>query len=189
MTRDEPDWMRIASDTALMEAIANGRNEALRGLMAELTPPLLRLASSILPKPAEAEDIVQEAFLRLWRAAPDWRPQARVKTWLHTIVYRLSIDSLRKARNQPVQLGEAWLDVPDERPTPEESLAQSDQSQRLDAMIAALPPRQRAAISLCYAQELSQAEAARVLECTEEAYEALLGRARRKLREMLQGQS
>jgi RNA polymerase sigma-70 factor, ECF subfamily len=189
MTRQEPDRDPIASDAALLKAIANGRHAALRDRMARLTPPLLRLASSILPSPAEAEDVLQEAYLRLWRAAPEWRPGARVSTWLHTVVYRLSLDRLRRARNLPLEQGDRWLDAPDERATPEEALARRDQARLLEDMIATLPPRQRAAISLCYAQELSQAEAAAVLECTQEAYEALLGRARRKLRELLSEQT
>lgn len=172
-----------------MEAIASGQDAALRALMGDLSPALLRLASSLLRNSAEAEDVVQEAFLRLWRAAPDWRPAARVSTWLHTVVYRLCLDRLRRARSRPLEAGDQWLDAPDESATPEEALARSDQERLLESMIAALPPRQRAAISLCYAQDLSQAEAAAVLECTEEAYEALLGRARRKLREGLSRQT
>jgi RNA polymerase sigma-70 factor (ECF subfamily) len=178
------DRGRIASDAASMRAMAGGEEAALRRVMADLTPTLARFAGTLAAS-ADIEDVLQEAFLRLWRAAPDWRPEARISTFLHTIVYRLCVDRLRRRRRLAESTDEAWLDLPDDQPDPEQRLLSADRRERIERALAALPPRQRAAMSLCYGEDLTQAEAAATLGCTQEAYEALLGRARRALRAAL----
>jgi RNA polymerase sigma-70 factor (ECF subfamily) len=92
------DRERVAFDRALMARIAAGDQTAFAGVAREQAPRLLRFVRSLLAdSPAEAEEIVQEALLRLWRQAADWRPQGRISTWLHQVTYRLSIDSLRRS--------------------------------------------------------------------------------------------
>lgn len=178
------DRDQIATDAALLQAAAGGDQRAFAALMRRESPRLLRVAVSMLHGSGEAEEVVQEAFLKLWQAAPDWEPRARAGTWLHQVVYRLAIDRLRRRRpGLDVENLEAVL--PSGDPTPE-ALAEEDERARLigEAMDR-LPPRQRMAVMLAHHQGLPQAEAASVLEVTEDAYESLLARARRRLKELV----
>jgi RNA polymerase sigma-70 factor (ECF subfamily) len=170
-----------------MEAVAAGDQAAFARLMAEQSPRLLRFVSALLGSVADAEELVQEALIRLWRQAEDWRPDGLVSTWLHRVAYRLAIDAIRR-RKTSVGL-EGLEDVlPDDSLPHDERLVRDEESRRLSRAIDALPERQRTALLLCHFQELSQAEAAAVMGIGEHAYESLLARARRKLRGMMTGE-
>ena len=175
----------IARDGARLARVAEGDDAAFAMIAAEETPRLLRFLASILGSgTAEAEEIAQEALVRLWRQAPDWQPEARVGTWLHRVAYRLAVDTLRRRR--PMVGVEAVEDVvADEAPEPEASLIRADDARALRAAVESLPERQRTAIALCHFQGLGQAEAAMVMDVSEAAYESLLARARRRLRALL----
>ena len=140
-----------------------------------------RLAYRLLGDEFEAEDVAQEAFLKLWSHVSDWQPgRARLSTWLHRVASNACYDRLRKRRE--ALPGEA-LDAEDDRPG---AHAQLERRQRWDALQTAmmgLAPKERTALTLCYDEALPQREAAKVLELTEKAYESLLVRARRKLKE------
>lgn len=174
----------IAEDAALMDAIAGGNQRVFAALMRRETPRLLRVATGLLSSSAEAEEVVQEGFLKLWQAAPDWQPRARAGTWLHQVVYRLAIDRLRKRRpNVDVENVEAVLASAD--PMPDEVSEDAERDRLVADAMAQLPPRQRMAVMLAHYQGLSQAEASAVLEVSEDAYESLLARARRRLKELV----
>jgi RNA polymerase sigma-70 factor, ECF subfamily len=176
---------RIRLDQALMARIAAGDQSAFVTVAAAETPRLLRFAFSLLPdSPAEAEEIVQEALFRLWRQADGWRPRAKVATWLHQVVYRLAIDSLRR-RRPSVELDALESEADEETVAPEMRLIRIDNVNAVRVAVAALPERQRSALALCHFQELNQADAAAVMGIGERAYESLLARARRRLRELL----
>jgi len=184
MDSASPDRRRILADAALMSSIASGDSGAFARLMREQGPRLLRLATPMLRDGAEAEDVLQEAFLRLWRAAPGWRPSARIGTWLHTVVYRLVIDRIR-ARRVHVALDTVQDLLPATAAPADELLADFERQDAFARALDQLPPRQQAALVLAYDKELSQAEASVVLGCTQEAYESLLARGRRRLREIV----
>jgi RNA polymerase sigma factor (sigma-70 family) len=131
----------------------------------------------------EAEDVAQEAFLRIWQHAPRWREgEARFDTWLHRVALNLCYDRLRKQRDEPAdQLPEAA----DPGPLPDARLDARSRDQRVQAALAGLPARQREALVLNYYQELSNVEAASLMGITVEALESLLARARRNLRAQL----
>jgi RNA polymerase sigma-70 factor (ECF subfamily) len=179
------DRDRILADQALMVAIARGDDIVFARLVGELSPRLLRFARSMLTSsPAEAEEVVQEALLRLWQKAEGWQPHGRISTWLHQVIYRLCIDNLRRRRpSVPIEAVESELE--DEGLAPEDRLVRIDEVEAVQAAIARLPERQRIALLLCHFQNLSQAEASTVMALGESAYESLLARARRKLRAML----
>jgi RNA polymerase sigma-70 factor (ECF subfamily) len=163
-----------------------GRNEpaAVRDMVARKLPRLLALASRILGDRIEAEDVAQEAFLRIWRQAPNWQPgQARFETWLHRVVLNLCYDRLRQRREESVA---APPDRPDPGPAPDHALGERAEQKQIESALAALPERQRAAIVLQYYQELSNIEAADVMGVSVEALESLLARARRNLRAYLE---
>jgi len=181
------DGDAIARDQARLARIAAGDEAAFAALVAEQTPRLLRFASSILGTgQAEAEELVQEALIRLWQQAEAWQPDGRISTWLHRVTYRLAIDVLRR-RRPTVGIEAVEETLEDAGPEPEARLIRVEDVRALRAAVESLPERQRTAIALCHFQGLSQAEAAAVLEVSEAAYESLLARARRRLRTLLAG--
>ncbi len=170
-------------DDELLARVAAGDPSAVRALVARKLPRLLALAGRMLGDAAAAEDVAQEAFLRVWRQAPKWRSgAARFDTWLHRVALNLCYDRLRKRRE--VAYAEP-PDQPDEAPGPERGLEAEDTGRRVAAALAALPDRQREAVVLCHYQELGNIEAARLMGVSVEALESLLGRARRALRARL----
>ena len=139
-----------------------------------------RLAYRLLGDEFEAEDVAQEAFMKLWSHAPDWQPgRARLSTWLCRVATNACYDRLRKRR--PSLPGEG-LDPADERPGQLVVLERTERWDALQAAMMELEPRQRLAMSLCYDEALPQREAAAVMEMTEKAYESLLVRARKALK-------
>lgn len=170
-----------------MAAIATGDTRVFARLVTEMTPVLLRFTQSILvASPGEAEEVVQEALVRLWQRADDWQPNGRIATWLHRVAYRLSIDTLRK-RRPSVAIEDVAETIADGGPLASARLSHADEVRAIRAAVAALPERQRSAIVLCHFQGLSQAEAAAVMGIGEHAYESLLARARRSLRATVAG--
>lgn len=170
-------------DEALLARVAEGEPGAVRALVGRKLPRILGLANRMLGDAGEAEDVAQEAFLRVWRQAPKWRSgQARFDTWLHRVTLNLCYDRLRRRR-------EVVMDDPpeqaDEGPAPDRGLAAQDAGRRVTQALQALPDRQREAIVLCHYQELGNIEAAAVMGVTVEALEGLLGRGRRALRAAL----
>jgi RNA polymerase sigma-70 factor (ECF subfamily) len=170
-------------DEALLARVADGDPAAVRALVARKLPRLMSLAQRMLGDAAEAEDVAQEAFVRIWRQAPKWRPgRAKFDTWLHRVALNLCYDRLRRRREIPT-------DVPPEQtdpgPAPDRGLEAAGTATRVKAALAALPDRQREAIVLCHYQELGNIEAAAIMGVTVEALESLLGRGRRALRAAL----
>jgi len=174
--------MERESDEALMLRIAKGDEQAFRQLAGRYAIRAAGLARRITGNDADAEEIVQEALLRVWINAPRWRPQAAFRTWFYRIVFNLCLNKKRRAPFYPL---EAAGDPPDPAPDASARMEQADTHRRVAAAIAELPERQRAAIILTYENELGNAEAADVLGSTVSAFEALLIRAKRQLREQL----
>jgi RNA polymerase sigma-70 factor (ECF subfamily) len=140
-------------------------------------------AGRILADSAEAEDVAQETFLRLWREADRWQPRARLSAWLFRVAYNLCIDRIRKRRGM---IGfDTIADPPSPARNAEERLAEAEIAARVEQAIGALPARQRAAIALVHQQGLGNIEAASVLGISVEALESLLARGRRQLKDIL----
>jgi RNA polymerase sigma factor (sigma-70 family) len=170
-------------DEALLARVAEGDAAAVRALVGRKLPRLMSLGQRMLGDAAEAEDVAQEAFLRVWKQAPRWRPgRAKFDTWLHRVALNLCYDRLRRRR-------EIVTDQPPEQadpgPAPDRGLEARDTSARVSRALGALPDRQREAIVLCHYQELGNIEAAAVMGVSVEALESLLGRGRRALRATL----
>ncbi|WP_332767337.1 RNA polymerase sigma factor [Phenylobacterium sp.] len=170
-------------DEALLARVAAGDPAAIRSLVARKLPRLLALAGRMLGESAEAEDVAQETFVRAWKQAGNWKPGgARFDTWLHRVALNLCYDRLRRRR-------EVAMDHPPDRaddgPGPDRGLQARDVGRRVAAAMAALPDRQREAVSLCHYQEVSNIEAAALMGVSVEALESLLSRGRRALRAAL----
>lgn len=144
------------------------------------------VAYRVLGNSADAEDIAQEVFLKVWQHAASWRPgQALFSTWLHTVTVNLCRDRLRKRRETGL---EDAAEIADGRHDAEKTLHSSKVSHVVDQALASLPERQRVALTLCHYQGLSNIEAASIMDVSVEAVESLLSRARRGLRVKLQDQ-
>ncbi len=148
-------------------------------------PRAYAIARRILTRDGEAEDAAQEAFTKIWVNAKDYAPEkAKFTTWMHRIVMNVSLDMARKKRPMAVE-DEVLQAVPDERDTAEAIVAEREESALVQAAIAELPAQQRAAITLCYTEEYTNAEAAQMMGVHIKALEGLLVRARKTLRERL----
>jgi len=170
-------------DDGLMRGVAKGDPAAVQALTARKAPRVLALARRMLGDAAEAEDVAQETFLRLWRRAPSWKPgSARLDTWIHRVALNLCYDRLRRRREIVTS---DPPDRPDPGPAPDQGLISADVGRKVRAALTALPDRQREAIVLIHYQELAAIEAARLMGVSVEALESLLSRGRRALRAAL----
>jgi RNA polymerase sigma-70 factor (ECF subfamily) len=170
-------------DARLVARIAKGDQDAARRLVERRLDRILAVGRRMLGDEAEAEDVAQEVFLRVWRTAGSWEPgRAKFETWMHRVAINLCYDRLRRGREVAT---EAPPERADEGPSAFDALHGGDVAARVQAALAKLPPRQRAAVTLCHYQELSNIEAAEALEISVEAVESLLSRARRSLRNAL----
>ncbi|MEJ6394351.1 RNA polymerase sigma factor [Gymnodinialimonas sp. 2305UL16-5] len=186
MERSDTELGRLADGT-LMVLFANGDPDAARVLTDRLLPRAYRHAARVLGNAAEAEDVAQEALLRLWRAARTWQADGAAKpsTWLHKVVANLAIDRLRRS-GRSVELGED--DFADPSPGAEARLQEAGRRDALDAALASLPERQRQAVILRHIEGLSNPEIAEILDVGVEAVESLTARGKRALKAALAGQ-
>ncbi len=179
------DQIGETSDDALLVLYANGDPDAASELTARLVPRLLPFCNRMLRDLAEAEDIVQEAMLRLWKMAPDWVPgAAKPSTWVFRVASNLCTDRLRKRRG--IGLDEIAEPV-DEAPSAEERLLQAERLSALDHALDQLPERQRQAVVLRHIEGFSNPDIADVLEISVEAVESLTARGKRALASHLAG--
>jgi RNA polymerase sigma-70 factor (ECF subfamily) len=170
-------------DGELVARAGRGDRSAAQALMARHLPRMMTLARRMLASGNEAEDAVQDAFLRVWTHAARWQPgKAKFETWLYRVTLNQCYDRLRRRTTAP--LDEA-AQVPDAAPSPESALGDAAVAAEIERAIAELPERQRAAIVLCHYQECGNIEAAEILGISVEALESLLARGRRTLRAQL----
>lgn len=172
------------ADDDLLQAIAGRDQRAFRQLMQRHGRPMLALAQRVTGNEDDADEIVQEAFLKVWKLAERWQVDgaATFSTWFYRVVLNACLDRRRRAPMAPLE--DAGEPV-DPAPIGWET---AQVRQRRDALMRAindLPRRQKAALSLCYFGEVSGPEAARILEMSVSALEALLVRGRRGLRKSL----
>lgn len=179
-----PDGGVMDEDAALLARFAAGDQSAARMLTEQLLPGALRQAWRMLGDQTEAEDVAQDAMLRLWRQAADWRAgEARVSTWLYRVVHNLCIDRIRRRR--PSVAVEDAPEPVDPEPSVLTQIARNETGRAVAAAIMELPPRQRQAIILRHFEGWSNPEIGEALESSVEAVESLLARARRTLAEKL----
>ncbi len=170
-------------DADLVRRIGEGDQRAARALVDRHLSRMLTLARRMLGDEAEAEDVAQEVFLRVWRHAARWRPgQARFETWMHRVAINLCYDRLRRRREK---VTDELPEQIDESPSAFDTMASEESARRVEAAVLQLPERQRAAITLVAFQEMSNIDAAEALGVSVDALESLLARGRRSLRAAL----
>ncbi|SDI17362.1 RNA polymerase sigma factor [Lutimaribacter saemankumensis] len=177
------DAMDDVPDEALLTLFANGDGTAARALTLRMTPRVMAHAYRLLGDRDEAEDVAQEAMMRLWRIAPEWRQgEAKVTTWLYRVVANLCTDRLRRRRGVDL---DAVPEPEDDAPGAEQGLLQQARADALQMALGLLPERQRQAVVLRHIEGLSNPEIAEIMEIGVEAVESLTARGKRALSDAL----
>lgn len=182
---------REEEDVGLMLALRGGDLDAFEALYRRWSGPLARYLERMLRDRASAEDLVQEAFLRVYGARERYQPGARFSTWLYTIATRLALNELRRPSRRAVhrETGADGDPGPGALVGPEAGIDEVVDARRtrarVEEILAKLPERQRAALWLAAVEGLSYAEVAEALETTEKSVKALVHRARSALADHL----
>ncbi len=172
----------VERDAAWMDRMQQGDVSAYRALMDHYVRPVLNYSQRLLGSRAEAEEVTQEVFLRLWKLQTPWSPDARVISWLLRVAHNLCTDRLRRRR----EVGDTGAEAISDSRRPSHVLEQRQRVEAIRAEIDKLPERQRAALVMSHFEGLSNGEIAEAMEVGVEAVESLLSRARRQLRGRLE---
>jgi len=191
--RREPAETRVltrdyatASDEELMGWLVEGDRRSFEALANRHLDRALRTAARVLGNAADAEEIAQEAMLRVWTRSQSWRPgRAKFTTWLYQIVVNLALDLRRRPSTEPLDRIEEAVDP---SASAGAALEERQRQRAVREAIEQMPVRQRAALTLCYYEGLSGQEAAHVLSTSLKGVEGLLLRARRMLKRRLWSQ-
>jgi RNA polymerase sigma-70 factor (ECF subfamily) len=175
-----------APDEALLIAFANGDGQAARFLTARLLPRVLAQATRMMGNATEAEDVAQDAMMRLWKVAADWRQnEAQVSTWLYRVTANLCTDRLRKRRGA-VSLDQVAEPLDDSPSVPAQMQTRARMMALSDAL-AQLPERQAQAVSLRHLEGLSNPDIAQIMDISVRSVESLTARGKRALADLMAG--
>jgi len=171
-------------DQELLALVQEGSQTAFAELVQRHTERFYRLAYRYVQNRETAEDLVQDAFVRLWENPASWRPDrnSRFTTWFYRIVVNLCLDWQKKKR--PLPLDEE-IPLIDERETADEAMVRIEEQKLLEKEIAALPERQRTALNLCFDEGLSNQEAAETMGVNLKALQSLIMRAKTTLKQRM----
>jgi RNA polymerase sigma-70 factor (ECF subfamily) len=184
--------VNLDPDTALMLRAKQGDGGAFTALVEKYKQPVMNLAFRTLRDLTEAEDLAQNVFVQVWKAAPRYEPTAKFSTWLFTIARNLCLNEIRRRTRHPAESLDQTRDDADDQPLYQvedkrvapatEELLRGELVEKVDAALAALPDNQRTALLLCRQEELSYEEIAAVLDCSLSATKSLIHRARETLK-------
>ena len=175
-----------APDDALLIAFANGDGQAARYLTARLLPRVLAQATRMLGNPSEAEDVAQDAMMRLWKVAAQWRQdEAQVSSWLYRVTANLCTDRLRKRRGA-VSLDQVSEPLDNSPSVPAQMQTRARMTALSDAL-AQLPERQAQAVSLRHLEGLSNPDIAQIMDISVRSVESLTARGKRALSDIMAG--
>jgi RNA polymerase sigma-70 factor, ECF subfamily len=169
-------------DENLMQGVRDGDLNAFEQLVLRYQDEAWRVAYRFTGDAAEAEDLAQDAFLKILDAAPRYRPTATFRTYFYRVLTRRCIDHRRKKR--PV-LAAPLPNMPDTAPSPSEQANQAERDARIQAALNSLPADYRIAVVLRYFEGLSAAEMAEAMGRSVKAVERLLARAKSALEPQL----
>ena len=176
--------MNVRSDEELMQSVRNGDLDAFEQIVLRHQAEAWRVAYRFTGDAAEAEDLAQEAFLRILAAAARYKPTATFRTYLFRIVNRLCIDHVRRKR--PI-VTDSLPQPADDAPSAIQRVSDRERDAAIQAALGLLPPNQRMAVVLRYFEGLSGAGIAEAMDTSVKAIEGLLARARERLESLLAG--
>jgi RNA polymerase sigma-70 factor (ECF subfamily) len=177
------DWAE-KDDQELLARVQEGSQQAFAELVQRHTERFYWLAYRYVQSRETAEDIVQDAFVKLWEDPGKWQPRrnTRFTTWFYRVVVNLCLDW--RKRKRPLPLDEE-VPLVDERETADEAMIRIQEQKLLEKEIAALPERQRTALNLCFDEGLSNQQAAEVMGMNLKALQSLIMRAKTTLKERM----
>ncbi len=176
--------MKNASDGELMSGIAQGNQSAFRELYRRYSAHVLGYSRRMMRNPSTADEVSQECWIKIVRAAATYRAEGSVKSWLYTVVRRTALNFMRD------QLPRETLTDSENAPEAttqefEASVLARAEISKVRAALADLPDNQRLALTMWLTEELSYEEIARELNLSEGAVKQLLFRARQTLAERI----
>jgi RNA polymerase sigma-70 factor (ECF subfamily) len=187
-----PGLTEGVDDVALMLRLRDGDLEAFEALVTRHQHSVVGTATKMLGSGADAEDIAQQVFVRVWKSAARYEPSAKFTTWLMTITRNLVFNELRRRRRTHQVSMDADAEdsikhqfVDEEAPMPSEQLLDTELQDAIDAAIASLPENQRLAIVLRRFEGMPYEDIARVLGTSVPAVKSILFRARAELKARL----
>ena len=191
---DEEAEKRALNDRGrgLMLRVKEGDTEAFELLVELHQSSVIGTVAKMLGGASEAEDIAQQVFIRIWKSAKRYTPQAKFTTWMFTITRNLVFNETRRRKRKPTvsveeREEESHQQVEDvHSSTPDQDVLHSELERAVDDAIQALPEKQRLAVVLRRYEEMPYDEIGRVLSMSVPAVKSLLFRARTQLKESLE---
>lgn len=192
MVLSQEEESRQQQDTELMLRVRRGDALAMRLLISRYQDAVYGMAKRMLPDGDEAEDLAQRTFIRVWKAAESYEPEAKFTTWLFTIVKNLVFNEVRRRKRKPTasldeQEEEGWSPPDEQTMSPDEVLRHKELECAVEKALSALPEKARMAVQLRRSQNMNYEEIGVVLDMSVPAVKSLLFRARQSLRESLSG--
>ena len=177
----------------LMVETAKGDEFAFEVLVRRHQASVLNLVYRYVGNKTKAQDLAQEVFIRVWRAADRYEPKAKFATWIYSITVNLCLNEIKADKRRkmtPWQAGEEEPGLGNEidsgaHHSPEGLLLAEEQSRRISEALQSLPENQRIALILKRYNNLSYDEIAKIMKCSVSAVESLLVRAKKNLQEKL----
>jgi len=176
--------MSSAEEQDFMKRIAEGDKAAFSHMVRTHMTDICRFAYSILGDATRAEDITQEACLKLWTRAGQWTPSGKVRSWLFRITHNLCMDDLR-GRKPQVDIEKLAFTLRDDMPDQSVRYAERETARTVNDALMLLPERQRTALVLVHYNGHTNIESAEIMDLSVDALESLLARGRRKMKELL----
>ncbi|MBI5635280.1 MAG: RNA polymerase sigma factor [Nitrospirae bacterium] len=178
-------------ESKIMIEVAKGNLSAFREIVERYQKPLMNFVTKFTGNKSMPEDIAQEVFLRAFKAAKDYRPRAKFKTWLFTIATNYCLNEIRDSKNSPqyidlFELNEAgFLAIAPDTYSPEKEFEKKELGDILRKAIANLPEKQKIAVLLQKYNGFSYEEISHIMGCSVSAVESLIQRARQNLKRTL----
>ena len=189
------DLNNQTSSEELVARVAEGDEYAFQILVNRHQVPVLNLIYRFIGDRMKSEDLAQETFLQVWRAAKTYKRKSKFTTWLYRICVNVCLNEIKSARrkkwlqffkNTPNSMQPKNESLLDEAPNPEDFLLARERNQQITDALQALPEKQRIALILKRYDNLSYEEISRVIGCSVPAIESLLVRAKRTLQNKLE---
>lgn len=178
------------ADAPLVARLKNGDEGAFERLIERYQRPVYQFSYRYLRNEADAEEVAQEVFVRVFRHIRRFEPRAKFSTWLYTIARNLCLNALRSRRGYEISLDDdedgRQRDLPSPWKDPLERRQSRELGEAIAEAVAALPVNLREAVVLCKYQGMKYTDAADILGCTEGAVKLRIHRAKALLAESLE---